>query len=789
MGFLHEDFTKDEKILFLGSILHDIGKFYQRCGDEDIKAKIKREYNTLIKSEGAYGPRHQEWGAYFCNKFIKINEVSSAVRNHHEPLSIFELIIALSDKISAYEREKINEDDGKTKQLISIFSNIEIDGLNNCKEKYYKEIEPVYRYKKPSNVVLKEEECEKRYTDLWREFEENFKKIKSFEDIVELNKLMNILEEYTSNIPSAFYHSIPDISLWGHLKSTAAIAFCIYREEKNQKKLEDIHEKIKNKIIPSKGEGKYFCLVKGDISGIQEFVYDTKMDGATKALRGKSFYISYISDLAAKVILKNEKLPLTNLLFSGGGHFYLLMPYSFKNKVDYYQQLFDEIFFEGHKGKLSILLGTAETDINDLITNFPNIMDEAGKSVQERKTKKFYDLVKSKKIFVITEVQNKSVCPHCGKYYNDNDECSFCTSFEELGEELIKKRYLVEKFITPKRNKINSCFDIFKALGVEIELIDSPKKGFCYDIKKENQDKFDFEKAVYYLKVPTFMKLISDNEEGKEIKKIVGFDEISKEAKGLKTWGVLRGDVDNLGKIFRDGLKDNKTISRVLTLSSELSLFFGKYLEDAIKSKDEYEYCYAIYAGGDDFFFVGPWDRVPYLAMEINKLFKEYTGFNPVMNISMAFDISPDKKFPLYKVAVEAGEHLEKAKSYERNGIKKNCFSFCGYSVGWEEIDKFKKLKETIVNSLEKKAPRSLISLIYKVYEDWEKSSKNEEIFKVWRLIYYISRLKYRVNEDVKDELEKIQNMLLETGNKLYKHTYISARWAELETRKTGEGT
>lgn len=769
--------------------MHDIGKFYQRGGDENTKAKIKREYDTLIKSEGAYGPRHQEWGAYFCDENIKINEVSNAVRNHHEPLNFLELIIALSDKISAYERENIKEDEGKTKQLISIFSNIELDDVK-AEKPFYKEIAPVYRYQKPSETVLNEKECEKRYSELWKEFEDDFKKVKSFEDITELNKLMYLLEEYTSNIPSAFYHSIPDISLWGHLKSTSAIAFCIYKEEKDEKILESIYEKIKRKVIPSKGEGKYFCIVKGDVSGIQDFVYDTKMDGATKSLRGKSFYISYISDLAAKYILRKEKLPLTNLLFSGGGHFYLLMPYSFKHKIEDYQQYFDEIFFEAHKGKLSILLGAAEADINDLITNFPVIMDEAGKSAQERKIKKFYGLVKNKKIFEIIEVGNKSICPHCGRYCKENDECSFCSSFEELGEKLIKKKYLYEKFTTPKSGKINSCFDIFKTLGVEIELIDSPKKGFCFDLKKDSQEKFDFDKAVYYLKVPTYMKLLNDEEESNEgNKKIVDFDEISKKAKGYKSWAVLRGDVDNLGSIFRDGLKDNKTISRVLTLSSELSLFFGKYLEDAIKNKkDEYEYCYAIYAGGDDFFFVGPWDRMPYLAMEIRKLFKEYTGFNPVINISMAFDISPDEKFPLYKVALEAGEHLEKAKAYERNGIKKNCFSFGGYNIGWEEVDKFKDLKETIVRALELKAPRSLLSLIYKVYADWEKSNKTNEIFKVWRVIYYISRLKQRVNKEAKEDINKIQNMLIDKGNKLYKLTYISARWAELETRKTGEG-
>ncbi|KXG76751.1 CRISPR-associated protein Cas10/Csm1 [Fervidicola ferrireducens] len=777
MGLMHEGFSKEEKILLLASVLHDIGKFYQRIGDENTKAKIEKEYSTLIKSEGAYGPRHQEWGAYFCEKNVGISEVISAVRNHHDPINMVDLIVAIADKISAYEREDIDEDKGKAKQLISIFSNIELDGIG-AEKLHYKEIEPIYKYRKPTDEILSEKECEKRYSGLWKEFEDNFKKINSYDDITELNKLLYLLEEYTSNIPSAFYYSRPDISLWGHLKSTCAIAFCIFREEKDRGKLESIHNKLKRKIIPPKGEGRYFCLVKGDISGIQDFVYDTKMDGATKALRGRSFYISYIMDLIAKYILRTEKLPLTNLLFSGGGHFYLLMPASFMEKVGEYQKFIDEVFFEAHKGRLSVLLGAVEADINDLICNFPEKMDEASREVQHKKTRKFYELVKNKSIFEIKEEPGKNVCPHCGRYYDD--ECHFCISFEELGEDLIKKRCLYEKHVVPEKLSINKCFDVFKCFGVEVEFLDIPKKGFCYDLKKERHEKFDFDSFIYYLKVPTYMKL--EEQSGK----IISFDEISKSAKGIKTWGILRGDVDNLGRIFREGLKDNKTISRVLTLSSELSVFFGKYLEDVIK--EEYEYCYAIYAGGDDFFFVGPWDRMPYLAFEIRRLFKEYTGHNPVLNISMSFEISPDEKFPLYKVAIEAGEHLDEAKAYEREGMRKNCFSFCGCNIGWEEIDKFIKVKELIVSALNEKTPRSLLNIIYRAVEDSKISERRNEIFKVWKLVYYISRLKQRVRKDAKGYIEEIQDLLLDKGNKLYKFAYVSARWAELETRKAGEG-
>ncbi|WP_307729606.1 hypothetical protein [Anaerocellum diazotrophicum] len=104
------------------------------------------------------------------------------------------------------------------------------------------------------------------------------------------------------------------------------------------------------------GDYPYFCIVKGDISGIQDFVFDTKIDGALKALKAKSFYISFLLDTVAKYILKEEEIPICNLIFNGGWHFYLLMPAYFVEKLEQYQKKIDRLLFEAHRGSISILL-------------------------------------------------------------------------------------------------------------------------------------------------------------------------------------------------------------------------------------------------------------------------------------------------------------------------------------------------------------------------------------------------------------------------------------------------
>ncbi|SHE33324.1 CRISPR-associated protein Csm1 [Caldanaerobius fijiensis DSM 17918] len=769
MGLIYENFTEEERNLFLASILHDIGKYWQRTRDDKTNEKVKKVYREIYREEGSYNPRHQEWGAYFCETYVKINEVTLAVRNHHRPVTKMDYIIAIADKLSAVERDnKRSDDEEDAKQLISIFSDIKLDGLG-AEGAYYKKLVPLSEFTMSTPEI--DMNISYSYKLLWERFIDDFVKIENFSDPIELLKFYHVLEEYTFNVPSAYYYSRPDISLWAHLKTTAAIAFCLFRELEgsSERVYERIHSKIITQSVFEDGEGDLFCLVKGDISGIQDFVYDTEMDGATKSLRGKSFYISYLMDLVAKYILINEKMPICNMIYSGGGHFYLLMPAKFIDKIDYYQGILDQILFNAHGLRLSILIDAVPVSIEDLIKNFSDKLDEVGIKINKKKEKKYLSLIFNNNFKFFEPYEDKGdICPHCGRPLI-SDRCDFCFSFEKLGESLIKGSYIVEQIIKPLESSIRTYDDIFKALGFKIEISKEPRDGFCYAYKK---DVFKFRNCCGYIRIPSHMK-----EEGG---KIVNFDEISDMSKGCKTWGIVRGDVDNLGRIFYEGLGENKSIARVSTLSSELSLFFGSYLESLLK--DEFEYCSAIYAGGDDFLFVGPWDKLPYLAYAIRNKFSEFTGHNSAITISMSIDISPDRKFPLYKVALSCGEHLEDAKLYVRSGKQKDCLAFAGYNLGWEEFEKLSRVKSMFVSALEKGVSRAILSIIYKVDDQKKMAERNGEIFKSWWLIYHIARLGDRY-KNAKDIVNEIKDALLEKGNLLYKHTYLACRWAEMETR------
>lgn len=104
-----------------------------------------------------------------------------------------------------------------------------------------------------------------------------------------IETLLFLFEKHLSYTPSARYLSKPDISLFDHLKSTAALAAC-YNETDN--------------------EEKPFLIVAADVSGIQNFIYsetnpiENIQKGRSKQFRGKSFYLSLLTDTFSSYLLR-----------------------------------------------------------------------------------------------------------------------------------------------------------------------------------------------------------------------------------------------------------------------------------------------------------------------------------------------------------------------------------------------------------------------------------------------------------------------------------------------------
>ena len=220
--------------IVLAALLHDIGKFAQRA-EHKFEFKDIEEQLFLPLKEGRPAYKH----ALYTLKFLEVfkdylpkpsNEFERADENyinfaakHHKPENPYEWIIAEADRISAgmdrEEAELVGE------RLLSVFSEVFLEKSKN--EYVYYDLCAL----EPNENIFPKKSFEKSvdYKNLWDKFLKDFKSLPyNYDFHIYLPSLISVLEKYTWCIPSAIYHTLPDISLFDHSVSTAAIASALY---------------------------------------------------------------------------------------------------------------------------------------------------------------------------------------------------------------------------------------------------------------------------------------------------------------------------------------------------------------------------------------------------------------------------------------------------------------------------------------------------------------------------------------------------------------------------------
>jgi len=175
--------------------------------------------------------------------------------------------------------------------------------------------------------------------------------------------------------------------------------------------------------------------------------------------------------------------------------------------------------------------------------------------------------------------------------------------------------------------------------------------------------------------------------------------ELAGRAAGLATWGVLRGDVDNVGIRIRRA----QTIEEHIQLSVMYKQFFAGELEVLCSMPEFWKKVTVIYTGGDDFAVFGAWDALIGLAGELERLFHRFAEQNlkdfagpEGKTISMALALAPSTDASLGAVFEEAGARLEAAKSAD-----KDCIWLLGRTLEWKQFTEAAMLKDSLVRMIE----------------------------------------------------------------------------------------
>jgi len=207
--------------IVLGALLHDIGKFVQRA-----------QPNPQIHN-------HSYWGAEWFDSILQeklsivdsvdTDIIRSAISNHHN----YEKYISLADAISAgMDRIELNleeKGDPFSERLISIFSRIAISSVE--RQDMYHKLDYMNEHGIQEAFPVPERHCSsKEYAALFEKFNCEIKNLNfaGMEPESIINSFMFLLWKYTWCIPSAAYKHEPDISLFDHMKTTAAAAACLY---------------------------------------------------------------------------------------------------------------------------------------------------------------------------------------------------------------------------------------------------------------------------------------------------------------------------------------------------------------------------------------------------------------------------------------------------------------------------------------------------------------------------------------------------------------------------------
>jgi CRISPR-associated protein Csm1 len=253
------------------------------------------------------------------------------------------------------------------------------------------------------------------------------------------------------------------------------------------------------------------------------------------------------------------------------------------------------------------------------------------------------------------------------------------------------------------------------------------------------------------------------------------FEELVRYAEGDKKLAFARGDVDNLGLIFMQGLGDDYSISRIATLSRSLDLYFSGYFNYLFNLEEFKNKIYILYSGGDDFFIIGPWDKVLEALKRIREDFKKYTCNNEDIELSSGVFVGRDS-YPVRFAGELAGSEEDKAKEI------KPAIRVLGESLKWEQYEKAVEEAEKMVNLVKiRKIGRSLFYKFYQLLGSF-KEDENKISPKFYpRFYYYLYR-------NVKDEEDRKQiiGFFLDTENdyQVKKDALFKAKYVIMKTRE-----
>ena len=563
------------------------------------------------------------------------------------------------------------------------------------------------------------------YRKLFYEFVEELRGLEQFTGNVELwfEQFENLYMRYAGQIPAATVSpAMQDISLYDHSKITAAIAVALYQYHSENKKTEiaDVEDGNADKLL----------FIGAGFFGIQKFIFasgGSTNKAAAKILRGRSFYVSLLSELVADMILRETGLPITSLIFNAAGQATILAPNlpRVRESVEKVKRQVNDWLINCFYGQTSLGVACVPVSQQAIGQEYRKVLNKLGRAMERQKYQKF-DISRLggvQKQFFERFDDNLGICPFCGQRpatdrFNDDQEgstiCGICHDQLDLGKRLVKAGAIAvwkndnEAFDRILHEPVFGIYQVW--LGSLGEVIKRAEKGKLISMARITpaSEEPEWRRIAYKpLKgyVPVYTAEDEQNEslnaiEPVEAGAVKSFETMAHSAvknggpgggkTGVAALGVLKADVDNLGMIFRHGLhEDIQTLTRISILSRQFNNFFAIYLPHLLRN--EYPNIYTVFAGGDDLFLIGPWCDILKLAPVVKRKFAEFVCKNDDITISIGISIHKPNE-PVREIAMAAEEALDRSKS----NPGKDSVTIFGETVKFARLAELEKLGDEI---------------------------------------------------------------------------------------------
>lgn len=608
---------------------------------------------------------------------------------------------------------------------------------------------------------------------------------------------LSLLHRFASFIAADTQADSSDVPLYDHMRIASALAACFYRYHVATATLSD--DAIQN---PPRDR---LALLAGDVSGIQDYLFDIATVGAggvARRLRARSFFLQMLAEIAALKVLRVFDLPLGNMVMASGGNFFILLPNlpGVPDTVSTLQRECETWFLEQFHGTLTINLAwtqvlDAEFGAGEHHTGFSQVLTRAREALARQKQNRLRHVLMDSSRWQNNAFlrepfpKNATVCLACHRFPAERrsdpdgtiDVCLKCHQDVRLGRLLPTARMVG---FYDRSEQGTPCFDWTFAVAADpAELPTRP----VLVIRLNDTD------LTSMTHMPATFRFLANyvphEPDGSPwtFEDIAARHKLSDGERGSGSLAVVKADVDYLGQVFQHGLRRDTppsfdTLSRLAAMSRQFDLFFSAWIEWMLTV--EFQDTYAVYSGGDDLLLVAPRSRALDLLKRLRGAFAQFVQ-NPELTLSAGV-VVVKPRLPLAHTVQFADRALERAKITGRNKL-----CLLDNVVPWNDL----QVIEDSVRLMERANPPSaFLNQLLRLSELWERWTQYQEV----QGLRALSLLAYTISRNLERGTELFEwasrlvafpvNNPVGQEAKIMDNLGLIARWVLLGRREGEDG-